>query len=1159
MDSVFATAHSFPLLPNPTPIHVTVVDGRPLSSGPISTHTSPLSMTSPLHTELLSFHVATLDVPVILGLSWLIRWNPHINWVTQTLHPAINSVPCSTTVLPTFSSVVPEPAPPPVPYSAVSSSPVPVSAVSSLTPAVSSLTPVSVVSPPSHSIVPAQLIPTKNVVCVPKKYHDFLHVFNKTQASSLPPHRPYDCTIDFIEGTPLPPFGPLYPLSRADEEILKTYVNDLLATGLIRHSTSPVACPVLLVPKPDNATRVCVDYRPINKVTQKIKYPMPLIESILFKMSGCTHFSKLDLRGAYNLVRIREGDEWKTAFRTPFGTFEYLVMPFGLTNAPGVFQHFMNDIFRDILGDFMVVYLDDILVFSTNQHDHDTHVATVLQRLSTHRLFVKLEKCAFDQTQVDFLGYIVSSRGISMDNTKVSTVLEWATPKSVKDVQRFLGFANFYRRFIHNFSAIVKPLTSLTRKNVVFNWSEECQRAFASLKLQFTTAPILAHVDYSAPFVLETDASDFALGAILSQKSPDGILHPVAFHSRKFSPAEINYEIYDKELLAIIDGFRVWRQFLVGTAIPVTVYSDHKNLEYFMTSRMLNRRQARWSTTLADYNFIITYRPGSQCEKADALSRRSEFQLNPDDPQVQNQQHILLQPRHFRLAAANFSLPTDGDLQTLLINSLPNDPHAQHIIPFLLQQPTLLPPPHNLHDYTFINDILFFKNKVYVPDGECRTLVLQQCHDQLLAGHYGKHKTVELIKRTYWWPKLIPSVVQFIASCDTCARSKAAKHHPYGLLQPLPIPTRPWGSISMDFVTALPPTPSGQDAILVVVDRLTKMSHFLPCKSTFTAQDTSVLVLQEIVRLHGLPDDITTDRGSVFMSAFWKGLFSLLGVKQNGSSAFHPQTDGQTERINQIMEQYLRCYVAYKQDNWCELLPFAEFTYNNTFQSSINSSPFKANYGFDPRFDTQPALIPLNNEAENRITTLLENQQLLHRELEKAQAKQKLAADRYRLRPPNFSVGDKVWLVRKHIKTNRPSDKLDYKKLGPFEIIQQINPVAFKLQLPVHFLIHPVFHVSLLEKYTPAHEPGRRMKVFPPDIIENTPEYEVEKILDAYYHNRKLYYVVSWKGGGPQDHSPEPVENLMNCQEAIEAYHRLYPGPIRTRKRIIRARRPPRS
>ncbi len=298
-----------------------------------------------------------------------------------------------------------------------------------------------------------------------------------------------------------------------------------------------------------------MDYRGLNKITKKNRYPLPLISSLLDRLCIGKIFTKLDLRGAYNLLRIHPDDEWKTAFRTCYGHFKYTVMPFGLTNAPAVFQHLMNDIFREYMDEFVVVYLDDILIFSKDQETHDKHVRLVLATLQEHGLYAKLEKCEFDKSSVAFFGYVISPDGIFMDKSKVETIHCWATPSSVKDVERFLGFANLYRRFIKGYSKITTPLTTLTCKDKPFSWNPTAQATFDTLKMAFTSAPILIHPDPAKPFIVETDASDFALGAILSQFGTDGLLHPVAFYSQKLTSAEINYLVYDKELLAIITGF----------------------------------------------------------------------------------------------------------------------------------------------------------------------------------------------------------------------------------------------------------------------------------------------------------------------------------------------------------------------------------------------------------------------------------------------------------------------------------------------------------------------------------------------------------------------------------------------------------------------------
>ena len=382
---------------------------------------------------------------------------------------------------------------------------------------------------------------------------------------------------------------------------------------------------------------------------------------MLHRFSGARIFTKIDLRGVYNLVRIKEGDEWKTAFRCRYGHFEYCVMPFGLTNAPAIFQHLMNDILREFLDVFCVVYLDDILIYSNNMSDHINHVRKILECLKRTSLYGKLDKCTFGVTSVDFLGYIISDIGIGMDQQRVVSISNWPAPMNIKSLQSFLGFANFYRQFIPNYTNLVIPLLMLLKKNVKYEWSDNCENAFNQLKLAFTSAPILKHADTSRPFVVESDASDFAIGGILSQNY-DGVLHPIAYYSRKLSAAEINYEVHDKELLAIIACFYQWRSFLLSNPEPVTVYTDHRNLQYFSSSQKLNRRQVRWSLFLADFSFNFVYCPGLEGGKPDALSRRSDYSLCKSDQQVVGQNQILLSKEKFLVA----TLSTSREAITLL-------------------------------------------------------------------------------------------------------------------------------------------------------------------------------------------------------------------------------------------------------------------------------------------------------------------------------------------------------------------------------------------------------------------------------------------------------------------------------------------------------------
>src|SRR5271156_2056947 len=380
--------------------------------------------------------------------------------------------------------------------------------------------------------------------------------------------------------------------------------------------------PSPLCQKKDGSLRLCVDFRALNKVTVKDHYPLPLISDLLNAPAPARIYLKIDLKHAYHLVRIAEGDEWKTAFRTRYGSFEWRVMPFGLTNAPAGFQRFMNDIFSDLLDVYVIIYLDDILIFSDDPSKHKEHVREVLRRLRQHGLYCRPDKCKFNTDSVEYLGFFLSKDGLKMDPSKVKTILDWPEPRRVKDIQSFLGFANFYRHFISDYSRIVVPLTRLTRKGVPWTFTDQARASFNALKAAFPSAPILASWLPDKPLIVETDASDYALGSILSIIDDSGEVHPIAFHSRTFTPPELNYDTHDKELLAIFAAFKVWRHYLEGSAIPVDVVTDHKNLEYFSTTKVLTRRQARWSEYLSGFNLVIRFRPGRLGTKPDSLTRR---------------------------------------------------------------------------------------------------------------------------------------------------------------------------------------------------------------------------------------------------------------------------------------------------------------------------------------------------------------------------------------------------------------------------------------------------------------------------------------------------------------------------------------------------------
>ena len=440
----------------------------------------------------------------------------------------------------------------------------------------------------------------------------------------LPEHRSCDLEIVLLPGTRLPTSRP-YILSKDEMDLLKEEITKELASGRIVPSTAPCSAPVFFVPKANGGKRMVVDYRKLNAATVKDEYPLPLIHQVLDKVGGAKVFSKLDMPSAFQLLRIKEGDEWKTTFTSIFGNYMYLVMPFGVKNAPPAFQRFISDVLKEYNGVFVVVYIDDILVYSNSVAEHEQHLRLVFDALLKEKLYLVPEKCSFFQTEVPFLGYVLSDKGLAMDPAKVKSVVDWPVPKTLKEVQGFMGLANFCRKFIKDFAEVAGPMLHLSKNCVKFVWTPECQESFDTLKRKFVEYLVLHNPDPTKPYVVEADASNFAIGATILQEFEDG-WHLVAYMSRRMTKAERNYVTYEQELLAIKEAFEEWRYLLVACTakVPIIVRTDHKNLEHFQTSKTTNGRLLDWSAVFADYDIVITYKPGTFNVVPDALSRQPD-------------------------------------------------------------------------------------------------------------------------------------------------------------------------------------------------------------------------------------------------------------------------------------------------------------------------------------------------------------------------------------------------------------------------------------------------------------------------------------------------------------------------------------------------------
>lgn len=1065
---------------------------------------------------------------------------------------------------------------------------------------------------------------SKNVdpaTILPPRYHEFLHVFSREKANTLPSRGPHDHAIHLQEGGK-PPASALYGMSRDEALELRRYLDENLSKGFIRASRSESAAPVLFVKKPGGGLRFCVDYRGLNAITVKNRYPLPLISETLNRLSRAKIYTKLDIISAFNRLRIRKGDEPLTAFRTRFGLFEYLVMPFGLCNGPASFQNYINDALREYLDDFCTAYLDDILIYSDSEAEHEIHVNQVLKKLEQAGLQADITKCAFHVTEVPYLGLIITTEGVKMDPAKVDTIVNWPTLINVKDVQSFLGFANFYRRFIYGYSKLAAPLTNLTKKDVPFIWSPECQKAFGTLKAAFTSEVVLKHYNPDSRIVVETDASDYVSGGILSQYDEEGILHPIAYFSKKHNPAECNYEIYDKELMAIVRAFEEWRPELEGSSLPIDVITDHKNLEYFMSTKQLSRRQARWSEFLSRFNYRITYRPGKAGGKPDALTRRSGDLPKEGDTQdprhlYQHQtvlkSHVLdpkikenlaLNPRTLDLQCRTVTLdpiqlhlspmppltpitlapmdldqeeieinepepqldqgdldpddePADVPTQTLWEQAESNDQFAPQVLEALrsgARHHSKIP----LAECEERNNSLYFRDRKYVPNSDrLRLRIIQLAHDSVAGGHPGRSKCYELVSRAYWWPTMYKYIQRFVRNCHICSRSKPSRQKIQGWLRPLPVPERRWRDVSMDYVGPLPASTFmgiTYRYVLVFVDRLTKMRHLVPTATT-EVEEAAHAFYAYVWKNHGLPEVFVSDRGTQFTSDVWSHLCQMLRIDAKLSTAYHPQTDGQTERPNAIMEHYLRAFVNYMQDDWSKWIPGAEFAANNTPSATTLASPFLANSGQNPRLGFEPPEpLPADLTAQSRrrlidvenftkkmedLTTHLREEMLI------AQAIYESNANRSRRPCPRYFVGDQVWLSAKNLNTARPVVKLDDHNVGPFPVKRVFsNPLVIELELPTSMKVHPVFHASLLSHVATDPLPGQIQEPREPVVAENGERsWYVNAMLNSKEDNRYapplLKYFVDWEGHRP---TWEPFYLIDNACQAIEEFHTANPA-----------------
>ena len=772
----------------------------------------------------------------------------------------------------------------------------------------------------------------------------------------------------------------------------------MLHDGIIRASTSQWNAPLLVVPKKADSAgkpklRIVIDFRKLNDLTIGDSFPLPNIEEILDQLGNAKYFSTLDLASGYHQIPMAEHDKPKTAFSTPYGHYEYNRMPFGLKNAPATFQRLMNSVLIGIQGLRCLVYLDDIVIYGSSLEDHNKRLTEVLQRLREANLKLQPDKCEFLRKEVNYLGHVISEDGISPDPAKLQAIRDFPEPQKVKDVQSFIGLAGYYRKFIKEFSKIAKPLTKLTKKTEKFAWAAEQQIAFNTLKEKLTTAPVLQYPDFTKEFNVTTDASDYAIGAVLSQ-GPIGNDRPIAYASRILNRAEQNYSTTEKELLAIVWAVKHFRPYVYGTKFKIV--TDHKPLIWLFNVNDPGSRLIRWRLKLEEYDYEIIHKAGRANANADALSRN-----------VKREAHV-----------------TEATDKVLALNE------------------------DGEHAYTSNEDDKEEDNKCeQAYTEEQKKQILYEYHDAPTGGHQGIERTIKRIRLKHNWPGLTADVERYVRKCELCQKNKLSRR----IKAPLIVtdtPSRPFEKCALDIVGPLTITKNDNRYLLTFQDHLTKFSKAIPIPNQ-EANTVSKEFVTKIVLEYGTPDYVLTDQGTNFTSEIFKNTCKLLKINKIQTTAYHPESNGTLERSHRTLAEYLRHYINQDQTDWDEWIPYAMHTYNTTPHTATGYTPFELIYGRQAELPTALTKQPkptynYDDYAQELRERLRAANRVARENIKEGKAKAKTQYDK-RAKETKFKVGEKVLLYDETLRRGR-SKKLDAQWTGPYTVTEKHSEVNYTIK-----------------------------------------------------------------------------------------------------------------
>ena len=868
----------------------------------------------------------------------------------------------------------------------------------------------------------------------------------------------------------------------------------MLDHNIIRPSSSPWSSPVVMVRKKDSTWRFCIDYRKLNAATCRDAYPLPWIDSTLDSLAGATYFTTLDLASGYWQVAVEEKDKGKTAFSTSDGHFEFNVMPFGLTNAPATFQRLMECVLAGLVGEECLIYLDDIIVFSSSFKEHLLRLTRIFQALRNAGLQLKPSKCCFAYNEVWYLGHVVSKAGIRPDNDKIKAVSNYPVPKNVKEVKQFLGLSNYYRRFVKDYAQIAEPLHKIQRKSKQpFHWDNTCQLAFDNLKQKLITPPILAYPDFSLPFIVYSDASNTAIGGLLGQLQNDKEV-VISYWSRQLTKAERNYSTVEREALAAVSIIKEFYPYLYGFTFKLI--TDHNPLTSLQAVKDVGGHLSRWLMYLQQFDFSEEHRARKHHTNADTLSR-----IPPADV-VMSLTHSLLGNSSVDIRAAQ---QADKQLSPVITALSTKTPPPHHTAPGLKQ--------------CFLEDGLLCRkfrgpsnadHTQLVLPSSLRHTILQKLHNEL--GHLGFHKTMERVKQRYYWPGYELDVQKWIAECASCQQRNTPQptsKAPLGTITA----KHPFDVLSWDIMGPLPVTSQGNKYVLVVTDLFSKWTEAFPLKCTDSETLAKVLIKKVICR-YGVPSSLHSDQGANLTSNLISSLCKNLGITQTRTTAYHPQGNAQVERFNRTLESMLAKTVNENQQDWDQHIPKLLLAYRTAIHEATGYTPFHVTFGRSPVLPVD-ILIGAPVKQKESSYTMPEFVSRLNYSLkhvyscvrESIKAAHQHNKDRYdqHVTCTHFSIGDQVWLYVPAVKTGQ-TKKLASLWRGPYTVVDKLSSVNYRIQLlgvtSKTLVVHHnhLKHCHGVPKSPPVHAPQFQ------HMDNNTPSYSTAR---QKYCCSWLYYLLT--------------------------------------------------